>query len=151
MNRLDSKAIFSDLDHDEKYFPLVRRLTTPSFYGVPPPALAPRVAALPNGTFTSSVASAHREDDEDMDLYASGDDSDEVASHPQPATSKGTSQSAGGIEGSHSLEDMKSWQSWYTDEMPLVVTLPLTELEMKLSVSNMLSAMMVSADISDQI
>lgn len=151
MNRLDSKAIFSGLDHDEKYFPLVRRLTTPSFYGVPPPALAPRVAALPNGTSTSAVASVHQEDNVDMDLYGSDDYSDEVASHPQPAPPKATSQSAGGMEKSYSLQDMKIWQSWYTDEMPLVVTLPLAKHEMKLSVSKLLSAMRAAADTSDQI
>lgn len=86
-----------------------------------------------------------------MHLYASDDCSDEEAPHPQPARPKTTSQPAGGIEKSHSLEDLKSWQSWYTDEMPFVVTLPLAKHEMKLCVSSILSAMIVAAGISDQV
>lgn len=58
----DAKAIFSELNHGEEYFPMIARIGNETFFGIPPPPVAPEAAtegnAVPPMPMTNPVTNA---------------------------------------------------------------------------------------------
>ncbi|KAK5045994.1 hypothetical protein LTR84_008780 [Exophiala bonariae] len=115
VSRIDSKAIFSGLNHHEAYFPLVRRLVSPSFYGIPPKPLSPRATALLKISLVPPAITS---------IQACADKS-------RREKQVATSQEAKRVEHSDWIEDMKTWRKWYAEEMSLAVAESLPEYEAK--------------------
>ena len=58
----DAKAFFSELNHEEAYFPMIARLGSGTFFGIPPAPIAPPKPTVNQGTDSASQPLTEQQD-----------------------------------------------------------------------------------------
>ncbi|KAJ9616490.1 hypothetical protein H2200_000209 [Cladophialophora chaetospira] len=112
-----SAAIFEGLDHTETYFPMVSRAVRPSFFGLPPPAIAPNQPTFGDTDAEDDAEmEAHGElrEEQDVDML-----NDEPAEETDEDVIAGTTAAATRLQDQAAAAeaDEKTWKEWHGNDL----------------------------------